>query len=405
VRPEGPEPDRRWALRSRDYRLFMLGNLISWVGDWMDLAALNWLVLERTGSALHLGLVNACRLVPVFALSLPAGVLADRVDRRRLLLGLQAGTMALTLAVGALVAWRSAFIPLAVVVAVRAGLTAMALPIRNALLPSLVPREALAGAVAGQAAGLNLSRILGPAAAGALMHALPVEAIFWINGASFAAVLWTLVAVRAGAKPTTTAAGAPKPGLREAVAYVRADEVVGSLLVLAVVPMIFGFPYTSLMPAFSRAFLGVGPAGFGALLSISAVGALAGSTWLSVAGSGRRAGRDLVASTVGFGLSLLALTASRSFAAAAAAMFAAGLASQLYRTTSRIALQHHVPEALRGRILSIALMDRGLIPLGAVLMGAVAEFAGAARAGLLMGAGCIVVTLVVLAARPRIWRL
>ena len=86
----------RWAFRSRDFRLFMIGNLISWVGDWMDLVALNWAVLSLFGSGLHLGLINAYRLAPVFVLSIPAGVLADRLDRRRLLFWLQTGTMVLT---------------------------------------------------------------------------------------------------------------------------------------------------------------------------------------------------------------------------------------------------------------------------------------------------------------------
>jgi MFS family permease len=391
-------------LRSSDFRLFMLGNLISWIGDWMDLAALNWAVLALTGSAIQLGLINACRLIPVFALSLPAGVLADRFDRRRLLIWLQAGTMALTFLVGLLVLVRCPFAVFALVVTLRASLNAMVLPIRNALLPAMVPREAMASAVSIHTAGMNLSRIVGPALAGGLMLLAPIESIFWINGASFIAVLWTLAAVKTGSAPRTSTQGT-NSGVRVAIAHIRRDPVIKSLLIMAVVPMVFGFPYSSLMPLFARDLLKLGPAGFGLLLSVSAAGALCGSIWLSLPGRRGRVGRSLVASTLGFGLGLLLFTGAPSFGFAAAAMFLVGFSGQVYRTTSRITLQEHVPDHLRGRILSIALMDRGLIPLGAILIGTVGDLAGAMWGGLLMGGGCIVVTLAVVSTRLQIWRL
>jgi MFS family permease len=401
--PAAPETSR-WAFRSWDFRLFMAGNLISWVGDWMDLVALNWAVLALSGSALQLGLINACRLLPVFALSVPAGILADRMDRRRLLLGLQTGTMLLTFVVGALVLVRGPFLLFALVVAARASLAAMALPIRSALLPALVSREALASAVASQTAVMSLSRILGPALGGALLLLVPTETVFWINGASFLPVLWTLMVVRTGSAPPAVAdrsAGA----VREAIAYIRGDGAVRSLLLLAVVPMVFGFPYTSMMPLFARDLLQCGPMGLGALVAAAAAGALAGAAVLSVPGCAARAGRTMVLATVLFGLGLLAFTASPTFPVAMGAIFLTGLFGQAYRTTSRIMLQSKVPDEMRGRILSIALMDRGFIPVGAVLLGAVADVAGAAWAGALMGGGCLVVTLIVVARRREIWSL
>jgi MFS family permease len=402
--PGWAKAGRSGAFRSRDYRLFLLGNLISWVGDWMDLAALNWAVLERTGSAIDLGLINACRLAPVFLLSLPAGVLADRVDRRRLLIGLQSGTMALTFLVGLLLATRAPFPIFALAVAARAGLAAMVLPIRNALLPALVPSVALPGAVAGQAAAMNLARIIGPALAAGLLLVARVETVFWINGASFAAVLGTLIAVDVGGGAVRREANGPKSGVREAIAYIRGDGAIRSLLTLAIVPMVFGFPYTTLIPLFARDLLHVGPSGFGALLSASAAGALIGSGWLTPPGRAPRSLRSLVGSTIAFGLGLLLFTASRTLLAAAGAMFFVGLAGQVYRTSSRILLQDRVPDHLRGRILSIALMDRGFIPLGAIVLGAVGDLGGAAWAGVVMGGGCVAAPLAVLAARRQAWR-
>jgi MFS family permease len=404
-----PPPDAagnpRAALRSPSYLLFLAGSFVSWVGDWMDLAALNWVVLQLTGSALDLGLINACRLVPVFALSVPAGVLADRHDRRQLLIALQVGLMGLTFAVGYLVAIRAPFGLFALAVTARAVLAAMVPPVRNVLVPDLVPPGALAHAIAGQMAVMNLARILGPAAAGTLLALVSMESVFWINGASFAFVLLTLTVVRAERPAEPARRAGLGADVAEAIAYVKGNRAVRSLLVLAVVPMVFGFPYTVLMPLFARDLLGVGPAGFGGLLSAAAAGALAGSAWLVVRRGVAGPGRWLVGSIIAFGLALLAFAAARSFLPAAVALFFAGLSSQVYRAMSRITLQVQVPAHLRGRILSIALMDRGFIPLGAVLLGGLAEWLGAFGVGVVMGSGCVAVTLAVLAVRPRIWHL
>ncbi len=383
----------------------MAGSVVSWVGDWMDLAALNWAVLEMTGSPLDLGLINACRLIPVFALSLPAGVLADRYDRRQLLIAITAGTMALTFVVGLLVAAHSPFWMFALAVTLRSVLAAMMPPVRNALLANLVPVSALGSAVASQAAMLNLARIIGPAIAGALIAVMPMPRVFWINGASFLAVLWTLIVVRPETMQESKRKSRPLADVQEAVRYIFDDRAVQSLLILAVVPMIFGFPYTALMPLFAKDLLDLGPVGFGILLSVSAVGALAGSTWLSIRGHSRGAGIWLIGSILAFGISLLVFVSSQIFVIASVAVFLVGLTSQIYRTLSRILLQHRVPDHLRGRILSIALMDRGLIPLGAILIGAVAEWGGTRQAGIVMGAGCILITLTVAGLRREVWNL
>ena len=260
--PEGRDVcpgDGSHAFRSGPFRIFMAGCVVSWVGDWMDLAALNWAVLKLTGSAIDLGLINACRLVPVFLLSLPAGVLADRLDRRRLLIGLQVGAMLLTFAFAILVALRGPFWLFALAVAARSILVSMATPVRNALLPNLVPVGAIAGAVASQAALMNLARIVGPALAGVLLAVLPMDEVFWINGASYLAVLATLICIRPVAVRRPRSPEGRRHGeVREAFAFVRDDEGRQSLLILSVVPMIFGFPYTTLMPLFARDLFDLG---------------------------------------------------------------------------------------------------------------------------------------------------
>jgi MFS family permease len=394
----------RFALRSRSFGIFAAGNLVSQTGEWMTLVALNWAVLEFTGSALYLGLINACRLVPTFLLSVPAGVLADRIDRRKLLILLQAGIMPSTFCVGYLLAADSPFWLLAVVVTLRSVLMAVVTPVRNSLVPNLVPENQVASAVAVDSAVRNLSRIVGPAIAGTLLAVMEVADVFWISACSIVAVLLSLFVVHPESD-RSAASNNMKADIQEAVVYVKNSPVVQSLLILAVVPMVFAFPYTAMMPLFAEDLLQLGPEGLGVLLSVAAAGALVGSAWLSLGSETEGAGKWLVCSIIGFGLFLLLLMIAETLVTAAVMMFLVGLASATYRTISRVTLQTRVPERLRGRILSIALMDRGLMPLGAILIGAVAEWAGALWAGMVMGGGCVAVTLAVLAARRQIWSL
>ncbi len=398
-----PSPTR-FALRSRSFAIFASGYLVSHTGEWISLVALNWAVLEFTGSALYLGLINACRMVPTLLLGIPAGVLADRSDRRKLLILLQAGIIPSTFCVGYLLAAESPFWLLAVVVTLRSSFMAVVIPVRNSLVPNLVPESQVASAVAVDSAVRNLSRIAGPAIAGALLAVLGVADVFWISGCSMVAVLLSLLVVRPESDRVAVS-NDMKTSILEAAAYVKNSPSVQSLLILAVVPMVFAFPYTAMMPLFAEDLLHLGPGGLGVLLSVAAAGALVGSAWLSVGHQTEGAGKWLVCSIIGFGLFLLLFMIARSLVTAAVMMFLVGLASAIYRTMSRVTLQTRVPDRLRGRIMSIALMDRGLMPLGAILIGAVAEWAGALWAGVVMGGGCIAVTLVVLAARRQVWHL
>lgn len=368
---------------------------------------MNWAVLEFTGSALYLGLINACRLVPAFLLSIPAGVLADRSDRRKMLILLQAGTMLSTFCVGYLLAVGSTFWLLAVVVTLRSVLMAAVIPVRNSLIPNLVRESQVASAVAIDTAVRNLARIAGPAIAGVLLAVMEVADVFWISGCSIVAVLLSLFVVHPESNRDTGSdeSKSMREDIQEAALYVKNSPFVQSLLILAVVPMVFAFPYTAMMPLFARDLLHLGPEGLGILLSVAAAGALAGSAWLSLGRETEGAGKWLVCSTIGFGLFLLLFIFAQSLFTAAVMVFLVGLASSTYRTMSRVTLQTRVPDRLRGRILSIALMDRGLMPLGAILIGAVAEWAGALWAGVFMGGGCIAITLAVLAARRQIWSL
>ncbi|MEH7451052.1 MFS transporter [Gottfriedia acidiceleris] len=390
----------RFAFQSKSFNIFMTGSLISRVGDWMDLVALNWAVLQFTNSPIHLGIMNACRLVPTFLLSVPAGIMADRFDRRKLLIWLQVGMMLLTFVIGFLVAKGPSFWLFALIVAIRSMLAAMDPPIRNALIPNLVPESSMASALAVNTMIINLSRIIGPAIAGILLGIINIANLFYINAWGTFAVLISLAIIRADYQLIKDKD--EKITIKEAVDFVRKKPSVQSLLILAIVPMVFGFPYTTMMPLFAKELLHLGPEGFGVLLSISSIGAIIGTSWLSIGKEIIETGKWLIYSNIGFGLSLLLFIGTNNYLVAGLAMFLVGLTSQTYRTLSRITLQKQVPDHLRGRIMSIALMDRGFIPLGALLIGAIASSLGILWAGSVMGLGCILTTLMIVLKRREI---
>lgn len=369
----------------------------------MDLVALNWAVLIMTNSPLHLGLLNACRLIPVFLMSVPAGVLADRYDRRKLLFCTQIMLFVLTFVLGYLIQSGAPFWLFASVVTIRSLFQAMETPITNALLPNLVAAHQIQRAIALNVTVLNVSRMVGPAIAGALIGGMDLSTLFYVNGATTLGILFSLRYVR----PQTDIASRRKQAkgsLYELLDYLKTHSLVTSLLLMAVVPMLFGFPFTSMMPIFSRDLLGLGAQGYAMLLTVSAMGAIGASLWLSFGTLRQGAGRWLIYSILGFGLSLLLFVHSKGLVTAGIAMFFAGVTSQFYRTMSRITIQQQVPDELRGRIMSIALMDRGFIPIGAILIGAIASSLGAYWAGLVMGLGCFTVVGLVLW-RREIWRL
>ncbi|MNK82712.1 enterobactin exporter EntS [compost metagenome] len=370
----------------------MAGTLVSRTGEWMDLVTLNWVALQMTNSPLHLGLINACRLVPTFLMSLPAGILADRYDRGHLLLLTQALSAALTLLLAFAAAASTSFWLFAAVVTLRAMASAMDAPIRSALVPQLVGPDQVSRAVALQSTLLSMSRILGPALGGILMGVLGAPAVFAISAGLIALAL----PLTAGLRSDAPRRPASRATLSEALDYLKGEPLLQALMLLAIVPMIFGFPYTAMMPLFVRDVIGLGPQGLGILLSVTAIGALLGSGRLSVMGEGPHVGRWLILSLLAFGGSLMLLMQTRSLPAAALVMGLVGLTGQTYRTLSRISLQTRVPDHLRGRVMSIALMDRGFIPLGALFIGLVAGWAGAWAAGMAMGVGCIGITVLVL---------
>ncbi|MBI4171155.1 MAG: MFS transporter, partial [Actinobacteria bacterium] len=293
--------------RHRNYRLFFAGQVISVTGSWMQNIGLAWLVIELTHSPVAVGGLAFARFLPFTVLGLFAGVIADRLDYRRLVIATQAASMAVSALLTVLVFGNWASLP---VVYALAGLLGTALvfdaPGRHALTFQMVGRDELANAVALNASLFNASRVIGPAVAGVVIAWVGVGACFLVNTVSFLAVLASLLAMRAADLfPVEQAAERPEilRGTREGIVYAwRSPEV---RLVLAIVTVIstVGFNFHVLLPLLASQTLKTGPEVFGILSACFGAGALAGA--LLSAGFGRASWKLLVAGTAGFSLSML----------------------------------------------------------------------------------------------------
>ena len=375
--------------RHRNYRLFFAGQVISVTGSWMQNIGLAWLVIELTHSPVAVGGLAFARFLPFTVLGLFAGVIADRLDYRRLVIATQAASMAVSALLTVLVFGNWASLP---VVYALAGLLGTALvfdaPGRHALTFQMVGRDELANAVALNASLFNASRVIGPAVAGVLIAWVGVGACFLVNTVSFLAVLASLLAMRAADLfPVEQAAERPEilRGTREGIVYAwRSPEV---RLVLAIVTVIstVGFNFHVLLPLLASQTLKTGPEVFGILSACFGAGALAGA--LLSAGFGRASWKLLVAGTAGFSLSMLVLAPLTAVWACAVLLFAVGVSFTLWTSNANAILQLGVPDHLRGRVVGLYLFAfAGLAPVGGLLAGWLTDVGGTELSFLVGGA-------------------
>ncbi|HUG27672.1 MAG TPA: MFS transporter [Gemmatimonadales bacterium] len=390
--PAAPPIPRRafGALRHRNFRLFLGGQFVSLCGTWMQTLALGWLVLEITNSAALVGLVTALGAAPILAFTLYGGVIADRVNKRRALMLLQTGMLLDAALLGTLTvlgqvtpAWIMA---LAVV---HGTLAAFEIPIRQAFLMDLVGRDDLMNAIALNSSAFNLSRVFGPALAGGVLATLGAAACFYLNAASFLAVLWALsqIVVPGGGVPQRDR---PRARLADGLAYVRGNPWARTLVAVTATVGIFGSALVALLPVYARDVLGTGAGGYGGLSAAFGVGAASGA--LLVAWVGHRLARGPVAlgAAAGLGLGLALIALSRFYPVSLLLLVVTGLAMALNAIMTNSTLQLEAPDHLRGQVVGIyAMIVVGIAPLGALPAGWLADRIGLAA---VMGISGLLVT-------------
>lgn len=373
--------DRTFASlrRHRNYRLFFTGQVVSVSGTWMQNVALAWLVVELTRSPLAVGILAFCRFLPFTVFGLVAGVVADRIDNRKLVIGTQATSMALSAVLAVLVLTGP---PALWLVYVLAALTGTALvfdaPGRHALTFQMVGRDELPNAVALNAGLFNASRVVGPALAGVLIAAFGVGICFAINTVTFLAVLAGLLMMRKEELVPLTRSGEPPTmmrGIREGFTWVLASPDMRLVLAIVTVVSTVGFNFHVVLPLLASDTLKTGPEVFGVLSATFGAGALLGA--LLSAALGRASWKVLVAGTAGFSLSLLALAPVDTVWLAAVLLFVTGSCFTLWSSNANAILQLRAPDHLRGRVVSLYLWAfAGLAPIGGLFAGWLTEVGG-----------------------------
>ena len=382
--------------RHRNYRLFFAGQVVSVTGTWMQNVATAWLILEVTGSPVAVGVLALCQFLPFTVLSLPAGVLLDRLDARRMVVATQALSMVFAAALAALTlggvveAWH-----VYLLTTLRGIVLVLDNPARQALTFEMVGRSELPNAVALNSTLFNAARIVGPALGGVLVATVGVGACFALNSGSFLAVLAGLLAMDARElhrRERSSDAGLVR-GVREAAAYVRRTPNVAVVLAAVLAVSALAFNFNELLPVLARHTLAAGPDAFGLLSASFGAGALVGA--LVNAGLGRASTRLFLAGTAAFGLAELTLASLDSLAAACAALVIGGAAFTTWTANANASIQLSAPEHLRGRVLSLYFLAfNGSMPLGGLLAGWLASVGGTALAFAVGGAGALAASLV-----------
>lgn len=363
-------PHNRFAaFGNRNFRLYFIGQTISSVGSWAQSLAVIWLVLEITGRSDRLGLAMALQFLPMLVLGAPAGVLADRVDNRRLLLVTSAasGIVALAFAAVAATGHINIWWVYALTTALGAVL-AVERPTMQAILYQLVGPELLRGAVAANSTTNSMARLIGPAIAGALIATVGVGACFALNAASYLVVIGVLLALRGSELVERQLLGRAKGRLREGFAYVRTSpEVARPLLVMVVVGTVaLNFPTT--FPSMVRFGFHRGAGSVGTAMSVSAIGSILGG--LYIAGLKPHPRRTLAIVLVGFAAACLALSVMPGFWPFVAMSVVLGFASASFQSVNTVVLQQATEPSMQGRVMALHQMAWfGSTPFGALLMG------------------------------------
>lgn len=385
------------ALRHRNYRLYFAGQLVSLTGSWVQAAVLTWLAYELTGQSSFTGLVTAAQVLPMLALSVWGGSLADRLPRRPLIFLSQSGLLVMALSLAAMVALDAVTPAGLLVVSLLIGVVnAIDTPARLAFVMDMVGRDDLMNAVALNSLVFNVARALGPAVGAWLLKHIDLAGCFLVNGLTFVALLGALLAMRLPPRvdpPVEVEEGSLLDGFR----HLAKEPMLILLLFLAGSVAFFGWPVLALLPAFADRQLGVGSDGYSLMLSAIGAGALVGALGVATFGTPER--RRWI---LGFGVCLgaaslagLAFAASLPVAALCCGLSGCGLI--LFFATGQATMQLGAGEHNRGRVMGIWLMVlAGAQPAGNLVAGAGADWIGVAPMLLIGAAGIGVTSLIVL---------
>lgn len=402
------------SLKNRNYRWYWLGMLGSFAGLQMNIAARGWLVWTMTESELAIGIVMFAFGGPLFLFAIFGGAIADRVNKRNLLIATQAFMAFLVAIIAILITLNMIEFWHLVAVAVCTGFAfVLNGPARQSIIPELVKKRELLNAISLNATGMNLMRVIALALGGALIPIIGIDGVYYAVVVCYilgAVSLFKVSLPQRAATPVPAPAMANPigrlrnfrpdsivqflrsmwPDIREGVSYIRHSRLVISLLAMAFVPLTFGLPYMFLMPVFADEVLGQSELGYGLLMAMAGVGALVASLAIASLGDFRQKGKLLLASALVFGITLALFGISRSFPLSLAILVGVGAGGTSYMALNNTLLQSNVPLRILGRVMSIWMITFALMPMGTLPIGAVAQALGPTIA---VAGGAVIIVL------------
>jgi MFS family permease len=393
------------ALTHRNFQLFFSGQLISLIGTWMQTVAQSWLVYRITKSSLLLGAVGFSSQIPVFLVAPIGGMVADRVNRHRVVIATQTASMILAFILATLTLLNIVTVPEIFVLAALLGVVnAFDIPGRQSFLVDMVGRDDLMNAIALNSSMFNGARVIGPAIAGILVAKIGEGWCFFANGVSYIAVIIGLLLMKIECMRRSKS-DSPLADILEGFRWASHTGPIRMLLLLLGLVSLVGMPYTVLMPVFADRVLHGGASGvaaflhakdpgavrLGVLMGATGVGALLGALTLALRSGVKGLGRLIVITCAGFGLSLIVFAASKNFWLSATLLIPVGFCIMLQMACSNTLIQTMVPDVLRGRVMSVySMMFMGMAPFGALLGGALADRLGAPWTVAIGGAASVV---------------
>lgn len=391
------------SLQFRDFRWLFLGTFASFMAMNMQMITRGWLVLRLAhDSPLALSLVMLAFAAPVTFVSPVAGALADRISRRHIVILSQSGNVIMTLVMATLdLTGIIKFWHILVIGVVNGSLMAFNMPSRQALISDIVPVERLMNAISLNSSGMNLTRVAGPALAGVLIIYLNTSGVFYLIAGVYLFSALSMAMIQTKGTSTAHERKAMTSEIREGLSYAVGDPTLLGLVIMLFMPVLFGFSYFALLPAWAREALDVQSDGLGLLMMVMGMGSFLGTMILASMHNFSKRGALLLINSAAWGVALALFSQTTSFGIAIPFLLIIGLLSAVFMSLSMTLMQiYSIPE-MRGRIMSISMMTFGAMPLSAVPFGAVAERIGTPNALGLSGLLLAVFTILFAIGYPR----
>jgi len=393
------------ALEYRNFRLFFFGQGVSLIGTWMQHIAMSWLVYRMTGSALMLGVVSFLSQIPAFILGPFAGVLADRRDRKKIIIITQSLAMVQAFILAYLTLSGRIEISHIILMGVLLGcINALDIPARQSfLIETIEKKELLGNAIALNSMAFNVARLIGPSIAGVIIAGMGEGVCFLINGVSFIAVLFCLLSIKTTARKHAAKIKNIWGSIKEGIDYAFGFEPIKFILIIISVSSLMGASYIVLMPVVAREMLGGGPKTLGLLMASIGVGAIVGTLYLASKKGALRLGRIIPISSALFSVGLIMFALSRYLWISALLLVIIGFGFMAAMASSNAVLQTIVEDDKRGRVMSFYSMAfMGMTPLGSLLAGVMANKLGVRATLILSGLFCMSTSLIFLNKMPKL---